>query len=227
MIARAAETDDTDAGARPARRRAAGVRGRPGARPRRCSSGGRTSTRGSGSSKSDPTSTARSTSRCAAVRFAGRPNRCHGPGGLRSQVVALRPPGCRAENGGPVGPPPGTYGLRVRRINHVCCSIAHSIGCTQPACQRTSPASCRAAARPARSCPARRRLDRELPAERLDAVGEPAQAGAVARVGVGAAAAVVGDLDAQLARRRSLMRTRSSLASACLTALVRLSATTK
>ena len=45
----------------------------------------------------------------------------------------------------------------------------------------------------------RRGVEREPAAERLDAIGEAAQAGAVALARVGAAAAVVGDLHAQLA----------------------------
>ena len=116
VIARAAETDDTRARARPARRGAADLRRRPAARPRRCSSSGRTSTRGSGSSRSGPTWSARSTSRCALKR--GAPEPCHGPGCLRSRwwplAARLQSREWRVRGLAAV-----TYVLRVRRINHL------------------------------------------------------------------------------------------------------------
>ena len=69
-----------------------------------------------------------------------------------------------------------------------------------------------------------RAVDRQPAAERLDAVGEAAQAGAAARVG--AAGAVVGDLDQRAPPSARSTRTRTSVAPAYLATFVSASETT-
>ena len=67
-------------------------------------------------------------------------------------------------------------------------------------------------------------LDPQRPAERLDAVGEAPQA--AARLGIGPAATVVGDLDSDRASPRTAMVTSAAVACAYLVTLVSASAIT-
>ena len=219
------------AGARAARRGAAAVRRRPEATARRARAWADFDARIGLVEDAPRRGRRRSSSRCAASRCEA-PERCHRPGCHRSIVVAAyRAARLQSRVWRAVRPPAGCYVLAVRRINHVVLAALRTSGVSRnrELSERSvaDGPSLRAGARRARSCP-RPAATRPRAARRAPRRGRPARAARCRCPRSGRRRRGRRRRSRPAARRSSArIRTRSSDASACLTALVRISATTK